>query len=95
MLSTSLAKYSAVDSETDATIRRALRREFEGCTVILISHRVTTLSHADQIVVLDEGRVAEMGTHAQLLAKGGIYSRVCSMQGRDDALQAAGQEVTA
>ena len=86
---------SAVDSETDATIRRALRREFEGCTVILISHRVTTLSHADQIVVLDEGRVAEMGTHAQLLAKGGIYSRVCSMQGRDDALQAAGQEVTA
>ena len=86
---------SAVDSETDATIRRALRREFEGCTVILISHRVTTLSHADQIVVLDEGRVAEMGTHAQLLAKGGIYRRVCSMQGRDDALQAAGQEVTA
>ena len=86
---------SAVDSETDATIRRALRREFEGCTVILISHRVTTLSHADQIVVLDEGRVAEMGTHALLLAKGGIYSRVCSMQGRDDALQATSQEVTA
>ena len=86
---------SAVDSETDATIRRALRREFEGCTVILISHRVTTLSHADQIVVLDEGRVAEMGTHGELLASGGIYSRVCSMQGRDDALQAAGQEVTA
>ncbi len=75
---------SAVDSETDAAIRRALRREFEGCTVILISHRVTTLSHADQIVVLDEGRVAEMGTHAELVAHGGIYSRVCAMQGRDD-----------
>ena len=76
---------SAVDSETDAAIRRALRREFEGCTVILISHRVTTLSHADQIVVLDEGRVAEIGTHASLVAQGGIYSRVCAMQGRDDA----------
>lgn len=76
---------SAVDSETDAAIRRALRREFEGCTVILISHRITTLSHADQIVVLDEGRVAEKGTHAELVALGGIYSRVCSMQGRDDA----------
>ena len=74
---------SAVDSETDAAIRRALRREFEGSTVILISHRITTLSHADQIVVLDEGRVAEMGTHTELVARGGIYSRVCSMQGRD------------
>lgn len=84
---------SAVDSETDATIRRALRREFEGCTVILISHRITTLSHADAIVVLDEGRVAEMGTHAELVEMGGIYSRVCAMQGRDDAVQS--EEVTA
>lgn len=88
---------SAVDSETDAAIRRALRREFEGCTVILISHRVTTLSHADKIVVLDEGRVAEMGTHQELVAQGGIYSRVCSMQGRDDATLAVqdGREVMA
>ena len=86
---------SAVDSETDATIRRALRREFEGSTVILISHRITTLSHADKIVVLDEGRVAEMGTHEQLVAMGGIYSRVCAMQGRDDAEQRDGGEVTA
>jgi ATP-binding cassette subfamily B protein len=84
---------SAVDSETDAAIRRALKREFEGCTVILISHRVTTLSHADQIVVLDEGRVAEKGTHAELVALGGIYSRVCSMQGRDDVVSSG--EVTA
>ena len=46
-------------------------------------------------MVLDEGRVAEMGTHEELLEKGGIYSRVCSMQGRDDALLATRQEVTA
>ena len=79
---------SAVDSETDAAIRHALRREFCGCTVILISHRVTTLMHADHIVVLDEGRVSEMGTHAELIAAGGIYSRVCSMQGRDEEVTA-------
>ena len=79
---------SAVDSETDAAIRHALRREFRGCTVILISHRVTTLMHADHIVVLDEGRVSEMGTHAELIAAGGIYSRVCSMQGRDEEVTA-------
>lgn len=75
---------SAVDSETDATIRRALRHEFEGSTVILISHRITTLQGADHIVVLDEGRVSEQGSHAELVASGGIYSRVCAMQGRDD-----------
>ena len=76
---------SAVDSETDAAIRRALRHEFEGSTVILISHRITTLSHADQIVVLDEGSVAQIGTHEQLIATDGIYRRVCAMQGRNDS----------
>ncbi len=85
---------SAVDSETDAAIRRALRHEFEGSTVILISHRITTLQGADHIVVLDRGHVREQGTHAELVARGGIYSRVCDMQGRDDADGESG-EVTA
>lgn len=85
---------SAVDSETDAAIRRALRHEFEGSTVILISHRITTLRGADHIVVMDRGRVSEQGTHAELVALGGIYRRVCDMQGRDDADGACG-EVTA
>lgn len=85
---------SAVDSETDAAIRRALRHEFEGSTVILISHRITTLQGADHIVVLDRGHVSEQGTHAELVARGGIYSRVCDMQGRDDADGESG-EVTA
>lgn len=86
---------SAVDSETDAAIRRALRHEFEGSTVILISHRITTLQGADHIVVLDEGRISEQGTHAQLVARDGIYSRVCRMQGRDEAVQSMAGEVTA
>ena len=86
---------SAVDSETDAAIRRALRHEFEGSTVILISHRITTLQGADHIVVLEDGSVREQGTHDQLVALEGIYASVCRMQGRDDIVQAHDGEVKA
>ncbi|MCL2568339.1 MAG: ABC transporter ATP-binding protein/permease [Oscillospiraceae bacterium] len=71
---------SAVDMETDAKIQKALRENTHGATVILISHRVSTLMHADQILVLDEGRGVELGTHKTLLAKDGIYSRVYKLQ---------------
>ena len=71
---------SAVDTETDAKIRAALKKHMAGSTVILISHRVTTLMGADTILVLDEGRVAEMGTHEQLMAKHGIYRNVYDLQ---------------
>ena len=71
---------SAVDAETDAKIREALQKNLKGSTVILISHRVTTLMQADQILVLDKGRVAEMGTHEELLARGGIYRHVYDIQ---------------
>ena len=71
---------SAVDAETDAQIRAALREHEEGSTVVLISHRVTTLMQADRILVLEDGRVAEEGTHAQLLERGGIYRRIYDIQ---------------
>ena len=71
---------SAVDSETDAKIRQALRKNLGGSTVILISHRVTTLMQAECILVLDNGRVAELGSHDELMEKGGIYRRVYDMQ---------------
>ena len=71
---------SAVDAETDARIRRALRRHTAGATVILIAHRITTLQYADEIFVLDGGRIAEQGTHEELVARGGIYSRVYALQ---------------
>ena len=71
---------SAVDMETDAKIQVALRENTGGATVILISHRVSTLMHADQILVLDDGREAELGDHKTLLEKGGIYSRVYKLQ---------------
>jgi ATP-binding cassette subfamily B protein len=71
---------SAVDTETDAKIREALAHHMKGTTVILIAHRITTLMGADNIMVLDGGRVAEMGTHAELMAKGGIYRSVYDIQ---------------
>lgn len=71
---------SAVDTETDAKIRAALKKHMAGSTVILISHRVTTLMGADTILVLDEGKIAEIGTHEQLMAKHGIYRSVYDLQ---------------
>lgn len=73
---------SAVDLETDAQIRDALRRDTGNSTVILISHRINTLMQADKILVLEDGAVAETGTHDQLMALGGIYSRIYNMQSK-------------
>ena len=75
---------SAVDAETDAKIRAALREQMEGATVILISHRITTLMQADRILVLDGGRVADMGTHAELIARPGIYREIYDIQMSSD-----------
>ena len=75
---------SAVDAETDAKIRAALREQMEGATVILISHRITTLMQADRILVLDNGRVADMGTHAELIARPGIYREIYDIQMSSD-----------
>ena len=71
---------SAVDTQTDAKIRTALAENIGDSTVVLISHRITTLMHADSIIVLDKGRVAEAGTHEQLLEKGGIYKKIYDIQ---------------
>ena len=71
---------SAVDTETDATIRARLAGREERATTLLISHRTATLMHTDRIVVLDRGRVAEIGTHEELLAKNGIYRRIYDIQ---------------
>lgn len=74
---------SAVDARTDAEIRHRLQKEFGSATVILISHRISTLMQADCIMVLDRGTVAEMGTHEELIAKEGIYHRIWQLQSGD------------
>lgn len=71
---------SAVDAETDAKIRKALEKRFGSASIILISHRITTLSKADQIIVLDKGRIAEMGTPAELEKAGGLYQKIYEIQ---------------
>ncbi len=72
---------SAVDAETDARIRVELNRCMGNATIVLISHRITTLMAADEIVVLNHGRVTETGTHEELLKKQGLYARICGIQG--------------
>jgi ATP-binding cassette subfamily B protein len=77
---------SAVDAETDAKIRQGLKKKLHGCTVLLISHRITTLSGADRILVLDHGRVEEIGTPEELYEKNGLYRRIFDLQasGREE-----------
>ena len=75
---------SAVDAETDTKIRNALRENLGDATVILISHRVTTLMQADQILVLEDGRVSDLGTHAELIARPGIYREIYDIQMSSD-----------
>ena len=71
---------SAVDTETDAKIRAELERRFGSASIILISHRITTLAKAGQILVLDKGRIAERGTHDELVAANGIYRKIYDIQ---------------
>ena len=75
---------SAVDTETDKAIREALRQRRrdgeKGATTFIISHRLTTLSEADQIIVLQNGRVAQQGTHEELIQKDGLYRRIYLIQ---------------
>ena len=71
---------SAVDTETDAKIRARLEERFGTASIILISHRITTLAKADKILVLEDGRVVEQGTHDELKRAGGIYQSIYEIQ---------------
>ena len=71
---------SAVDTETDAQIRAALKKRSKDTTTIIISHRIVTLSQADWILVMEDGKITEQGTHDQLTHSGGLYSRIFNIQ---------------
>ena len=78
---------SALDSRTEEAIQATLDGAAKGRTTIVIAHRLSTIVGADQIVVLDEGRVAERGTHGELLAKGGLYSELWMRQAAERELE--------
>ena len=73
---------SALDSESERHVQAALEVLMKGRTTLVIAHRLSTIEHADRVVVLEAGRVAEQGTHAQLLAAGGLYARLHAIQFR-------------
>lgn len=80
---------SALDTETERDIQQALARAAEGRTVIMIAHRLSTVAGADRIVVLEDGRVVEEGTHAGLLARQGRYAALWQRQSREESGAAA------
>ncbi|MDQ3623309.1 MAG: ATP-binding cassette domain-containing protein, partial [Verrucomicrobiota bacterium] len=80
---------ASVDTQTERLIQEALDRLLERRTSFVIAHRLSTVRHADQILVMDHGRIIERGRHDELLALGGTYARLCESSFVDDARPAA------
>lgn len=76
---------SALDTESERMVQEALRRLMAGRTTLIIAHRLTTIEHADRVAVLDHGRLAELGSHAELIARGGLYARLHALGGLEPA----------
>jgi subfamily B ATP-binding cassette protein MsbA len=77
---------SALDSESERLIQDALARLMRNRTTLVVAHRLSTIEHADQIAVMDGGRLCELGSHAELLARGGVYASLHRLQFRDESL---------
>jgi subfamily B ATP-binding cassette protein MsbA len=78
---------SALDTQSERLVQRALANLMLGRTTLVIAHRLTTIHRADSIVVLDRGRVVDVGTHAQLMSRGGVYRELYQLQFADEAAQ--------
>ena len=74
---------SALDTESEKLVQDALNKLLKGRTSVVIAHRLSTIHNADQIIVVDHGRIAEQGTHAELMARNGIYAKLIEMQSFD------------
>ncbi|OLD42189.1 MAG: hypothetical protein AUI83_19480 [Armatimonadetes bacterium 13_1_40CM_3_65_7] len=75
-----------MDTETELLIQEALQKVLRGRTSIIIAHRLSTIQNVDRILVLHKGRIVEEGTHRELLARGGIYTKLYQLQYRDQEL---------
>ena len=75
---------SALDNESERLIQAALEKLMRGRTTIVIAHRLSTIEHCDRIIVLDAGASSKQGTHAELLARQGLYARLHSRQFKDE-----------
>ena len=73
---------SALDNESERAVQDALNVLMQGRTTLVIAHRLSTIEHAERVVAMDQGRIVEQGTHAELLARGGLYARLHAMQFR-------------
>jgi len=83
---------SSLDAESEAAVQAALANLMEGRTVLVIAHRLSTVRRADRIAVMEHGSITELGTHDELLALGGTYSRLYNLQFGDDRMELGGAE---
>src|SRR5690606_6507 len=83
---------SALDTESEHLVQSAIDELMQHRTVLVIAHRLSTVRNADQILVVDRGRIVERGTHAELVAHGGMYERLYRMQFSDDRSPAGASE---